>query len=164
VKTVPLGNDPNDAIVPVMAISETDRSIGGGVLAFMGLYLVKKGLSTFDKVYNNKNDPLYFPAKSTGGAKGSTGLARPRRALALKIDFKKTKGPRMTRSQTAKRDLLLEKILLSMHTHRGGGKQSLFANMTRSSDVTNALRIKLEKRLRLENRRKASTRVLRSQK
>ncbi len=67
VKELPTGNSFNNRIVPVMAISENDRSEVGGLLAMIEAYNVKYGDHTMFDAFGAK-DPFFIGAKVGGGA------------------------------------------------------------------------------------------------
>jgi RHS repeat-associated protein len=140
VKSVPSGNDGNDAIIPVMAISETDRSEIGGLLALVELYNVKYGVRTFDAAFVNNNNPFFVGAKTGGGAKALKSIDRQRRGLALKS------GQRMTRAQAGQIKDSLETFLSALHNGRGKKAASKFAGAKTLADVKRILRQTMFKR------------------
>ena len=85
VKEVPAGNSYNNTMVPIMTISETDRSRIGGLLAMTELYNVKYGSRSFDQAFDNNGDPGFVGAKKlekkgkkAGGAKALKRIDRER--------------------------------------------------------------------------------------
>jgi hypothetical protein len=75
VKEVPTGNSFNNRIVPVMAISENDRSEVGGLLAMIELYNVKYGQHAFYDAFAAKH-PFFIGAEVGGGAKALKSIDR----------------------------------------------------------------------------------------
>jgi hypothetical protein len=144
VKAIPTGSNPNDAIIPVMAISETDRSVVGGLLALVELYNIKYGLRTFEEAFVHNNEPFFIGAKKRGGAKALKHLDRVR----LRIDFKK--GQRMTRMQTRRLHASLETFVEGLHAHRGAGKASKFRGLSTSREVADEVRRVIERRARID--------------
>jgi RHS repeat-associated protein len=132
VTEVPKANDANAGIVPVMAISESDRSEIGGLLGLIELQNIKYGKRTFDQAYVNGNDPYFIGAKKTGGAKALKSIDRKRRGV----------GPRksqvMTRRQTAKIKASLETFVSALDIRPN--KVSKFAAALTSADVKAAIR------------------------
>ncbi|MGN6373509.1 MAG: SpvB/TcaC N-terminal domain-containing protein [Solirubrobacteraceae bacterium] len=142
VKTVPTGSDVNDSIVPVMAISETDRSVVGGLLALVELYNIKYGLRTFNKAFVNENEPFFIGAEKDGGAKALKSIDRVRRKVIMKP------SQRMTRARRKQLDNSLETFVLGLHQHRGVGRVSKFAKMKTSNEVTAEITRLMRKRAR----------------
>ncbi len=123
VKTVPTGSNENDGIIPVMAISETDRSVVGGLLALIELYNVKYGARTFDEAFVNGGDPHFIGAKTNGGAKALKHIDRERRGTVIKAHQK------MTGKQRTKLHSSLETFVRMLHGGRGSGKPSKFSGV-----------------------------------
>jgi RHS repeat-associated protein len=143
VKTTPTGGNANDSIVPVMAISEADRSVIGGLLAMIELYNVKYGLHSWDQGFVNGNDPYFIGAKKTGGAKALKTLDRAWRELPI------SKGQKMTKVQQRKLFASLETFVTGLHAHRGAGKASKFAGMKSAGEITAEVRQVLVRRMRV---------------
>ncbi|MGN6662929.1 MAG: SpvB/TcaC N-terminal domain-containing protein [Solirubrobacterales bacterium] len=141
VKEVPSGNNPNDSIVPVMAISETDRALVGGMLAFVELHNVKWGLHTFDQAFVHGNNPSFIGAKKRGGAKSLKSLEHIRREPNLILKPSR----RMTRLQRRMGNESLETFVVGLHS-RHSGKTSKFAGAKTAKDVTDRLTAVLKKR------------------
>lgn len=141
VKDTPQASDANASIIPVMAISESDRSVAGGMLAMIELYNVKYGARKFSEAFTNKNDPFFIGAKKEGGAKALKDLDRVRRGLIAETQEVKDELRRLDES--------LEKFVEALHNGRGKGKPSKFAGMTTTKQVTDEITRILHKRLGL---------------
>lgn len=131
VSEVPGAADGNAGIVPVMAISESDRSEIGGLLGLVELQNIKYGKRTFDEAFVNGNDPYFIGAKSKGGAKALKNIDRKRRNTGI------TKSQVMTRKQTAKLKDSLETYVALLHVRPG--KTSKFSGATSRGDVLAAI-------------------------
>ncbi|HEX2266364.1 MAG TPA: RHS repeat-associated core domain-containing protein, partial [Solirubrobacterales bacterium] len=132
VKTIPTGNNPNDGIIPVIGISENDRSVAGAMLAMIELYNVKYGLHNFDQAFVNGNDPSFIGAKKGGGAKALKHIDRVRRKVITKSH------QMMTRLQRRQMNKSLETFVLALNSKRNG-KGSKFVGAKTSKDVTDRL-------------------------
>lgn len=149
VKATPQASDANASIIPVMAISEADRSVAGGMLAMIELYNVKYGVRKFSEAFTNKNDPFFIGAKKEGGAKALKDLDRVRRGLIAETKEVKDELKRLDES--------LETFVEALHSGRGKGKVSKFAGMTTAKQVTDEITRILRKRMRVTQ---ASTSVV----
>ncbi|MGN6253457.1 MAG: toxin TcdB middle/C-terminal domain-containing protein [Solirubrobacterales bacterium] len=156
VKRVPSGNNPNDSIIPVMAISETDRSIFGGMLALVELYNIKYERHSFYEAFVNGNQPFSVGAKKGGGARTLKGLERIWRTPNLILK----PSQRITRLQRRMLNGSVETFVDALHRHRPG-KTSKFAGAKTAKDVTDRITAVMVKRagfasaVRREQRRAA---------
>jgi insecticidal toxin complex protein TccC len=80
VKEVAIGGSFNNRIVPVMAISENDRSEVGGLLAMIELYNVKYGKHTMFDAFQ-AGTPYFIGAEVDGGAKALKNIDRGERLI-----------------------------------------------------------------------------------
>jgi hypothetical protein len=129
VKQVPKGADVNDGIIPVMAISETDRSIVGGLLGMVELYNIKYGLRTFAQAFVNGNDPYFIGARKRGGAKALKHIDRVRRGM------KPSKSQVMTRAQTRRLHSSLETFVGALAGPRGRSRPGKFRLAVNKTEV-----------------------------
>lgn len=129
VKATPTGSSFNNTMVPIMAISETDRSPVGGLLAMIELYNIKYGARTFKQAFDNGNNPYFVGAKTSGGAKALKTLDRERRKLAV------TAGQKLTGDQRTKLNNSLSTFVTALHSGRGGKKASKFAGVKNKTQL-----------------------------
>ncbi|MFG2919668.1 hypothetical protein ACGF0D_43225 [Kitasatospora sp. NPDC048298] len=132
-------SDYNSTMLPIMAISETDRSRVGGLLAMTELYNIKYGSRTFEEAFN-ENTPHFVGAKR-GGAKTLKDIDRA---------HLKPKKPRRPAAGTP-RARLFESVSrfvghLGRVGGRGRGKASKFGAATNKAEVLDTLVRTLVKR------------------
>jgi hypothetical protein len=154
VKSAPTGSFFNNTMIPVMTISETDRSRIGGMLAMIELYNIKYGARTFDEAFDNGNDPSFVGAKTKGGAKALKTIDRAYRGLKI------AKGQMMTRLQTRRLHNSLETFVKQLHTGRGGTKPSKFIGLKTKDAVLDKVVETLVKRAGITEARRQKRQAL----
>jgi hypothetical protein len=131
IKETPSTTDYNNSMVPIMAVSETDRSQIGGLLTMTELYNIKYGSSTFDQAFVNSGDPHFVGAKKRGGAKALKHIDRERRKTAI------GKSQRMTGKQRARLHASVSTFVRHLSGARGRGRPSKFLAAASKADVLN---------------------------
>ncbi|MGM7439870.1 SpvB/TcaC N-terminal domain-containing protein [Streptomyces tunisiensis] len=116
----------NNTMVPIMVISETDRSHIAGLLAMTELQNIKYGLHSFDEAFVNHGNPFFVGALSSGGAKALKTIDRERRNMPIKPH------QRMTAAQ--RRQLHKSVSTFFGHLDSGRGK---FRGLRKKDEVLN---------------------------
>jgi hypothetical protein len=129
VKETPSTTSYNNTMVPIMTVSETDRSRLGGLLAMTELYLIKYGDHTFDQAFVNANNPHFVGAKTNGGAKALKHIDREHRNVQPKPSQK------MTMAQRSKLHGSVSRFVERLHGPRGRSRPSKFAGARTKAEV-----------------------------
>jgi RHS repeat-associated protein len=93
-KELPSDASYNNTMIPVMTISETDRSRIGALLAMTELHNIKHGSRSFFEAFDNNNDPHFVGAKKNGGAKALKTIDREHRNVPVSNSQRITKKQR----------------------------------------------------------------------